>query len=85
MRYIDADKLKENFPKDSDWEYPVNTNKYVCEIIDMQPVIEVIRCRDCENWDTEWEPKGGGHYCGMIDSTTSEVFYCAFGEKRENK
>lgn len=33
-RLIDADKLKEEFPKDTDWEYPVNTNQYVCETID---------------------------------------------------
>jgi hypothetical protein len=33
-RIIDADALKEEFPKDTDWEYPVNTNEYVCEMID---------------------------------------------------
>lgn len=33
-RLIDADALKEEFPKDTDWEYPVNTNEYVCEMID---------------------------------------------------
>ena len=33
-RLIDADKLKEEFPKDTDWAYPVNTNQYVCETID---------------------------------------------------
>jgi hypothetical protein len=31
---IDRDELKKEFPKDSDWEYPVNTNQYVCEMID---------------------------------------------------
>ena len=31
---IDADELKKEFPKDTDWEYPVNTNEYVCEMID---------------------------------------------------
>ena len=39
-RLIDADALKNEFPKDSDWEYPVNTNEYVCEMIDAQPTIE---------------------------------------------
>ena len=33
-RLIDAGALKEKFPKDTDWEYPVNTNEYVCEMID---------------------------------------------------
>jgi hypothetical protein len=31
---IDRDELKTEFPKDTDWEYPVNTNEYVCEMID---------------------------------------------------
>ena len=31
---IDRDELKKEFPKDADWEYPVNTNEYVCEMID---------------------------------------------------
>ena len=40
MRMIDADALKMEFPKDEDWDYPVNTNSYVCELIDEQPTIE---------------------------------------------
>lgn len=40
MRLIDADALKKEFPKDTDWEYPVNTNSYVCEMIDSQPTIK---------------------------------------------
>lgn len=38
-RLIDADKLKEEFPKDTDWEYPVNTNCYVCESIENAPTV----------------------------------------------
>ena len=39
-KLIDADELKKEFPKDTDWEYPVNTNEYVCEMIDKaKPVI----------------------------------------------
>lgn len=38
-RLIDADKLKEEFPHDEDWDYPVNTNSYVVEIIDKSPTI----------------------------------------------
>lgn len=39
-RLIDADALKKHFPKDVDWEAPVNTNEYVCECIDNAPTIE---------------------------------------------
>ena len=33
-RLIDAEKLKNEYPHDTDWDYPVNTNSYVCESID---------------------------------------------------
>lgn len=40
-RLIDADKLKEIYPHDTDWEYPVNTNQYVCDTIDaLDTIIE---------------------------------------------
>lgn len=32
-RLIDADELKGQYPHDSDWEYPVNTNEYVVQTI----------------------------------------------------
>lgn len=41
MRLIDADALKMEFPKDEDWDYPVNTHSYVCERIDEQPTITI--------------------------------------------
>lgn len=53
MRLIDADKLKEEFPNDSDWDYPVSTNCYVCEMIDAQPTIEPERKK-------EWTPCSDG-------------------------
>ena len=40
MRLIDADELKKAFPNNADWEYPVNTNERVCEIIDNAPTVE---------------------------------------------
>ena len=53
MRLIDADALKKEFPKDTDWEYPVNTNEYVCEMIDSQPTIKPQRAKG--KWITEEE------------------------------
>lgn len=38
-RLIDAEKLKENYPHDTDWKYPVNTNSYVVESIDKHPTV----------------------------------------------
>ena len=33
-RLIDSEKLKNEYPHDTDWDYPVNTNHYVCWSID---------------------------------------------------
>ena len=38
-RLIDAEKLKKEYPHDTDWNYPVNTNCYVCESIDNAPTV----------------------------------------------
>lgn len=38
-RLIDADELKDQYPHDSDWEYPVNTNGYVVQTINEAPTI----------------------------------------------
>ena len=83
MRLIDGDALKKEFPKDTDWEYPVNTNGYVCETIDEQPTIdavEVVRCRDCKHYD----PSDG--YCEFIgDYDFDENFYCGNGERKDGE
>lgn len=38
-KLIDAELLKNEFPHDADWDYPVNTNCYVCESIDNAPTV----------------------------------------------
>ena len=38
-RLIDAEKLKNEYPHDTDWDYPVSTNCYVCESIDNAPTV----------------------------------------------
>lgn len=38
-RLIDAGKLKNEYPHNTDWDYPVNTNCYVCESIDNAPTM----------------------------------------------
>ena len=40
-RYIDAEWLKAEFPHNEDWNYPVNTNSYVVEMIDEAPHIDL--------------------------------------------
>ena len=45
---------------------------------------ELIRCKDCKNWDTTWtnDFAPNYHYCPMIDGTRKSDFYCADAERR---
>lgn len=38
-RLIDADRLKREYPHDTDREYPVNTNQYAVDTIDNVPTV----------------------------------------------
>lgn len=48
--------------------------------------VEIVRCRDCKYWETDWTPQGvsdGRHYCAPLDLFPSADWYCSDGEKRE--
>lgn len=48
-------------------------------------IVEVVRCRDCKNWEDSWQPESaeeGRHYCFMIDGFPEGNFYCADGERK---
>lgn len=55
-------------------------------IINEQPtadVVEVVRCKDCKFWQTDWETSYDGyHYCSMIDVVIAGDFYCKDGERK---
>ena len=48
---------------------------------DIQPVV---RCRNCEHWDTTWQNDFAPnyHYCSLVDGTRRGDFYCADAERR---
>ena len=50
IRLINAEALKEDYPEDEDWDYPVNTNEYVVESIDRQPTVDAIPVEWIRNW-----------------------------------
>lgn len=51
-------------------------------------VASIIRCKDCEYWDTSWSPEWakdepkGNHWCSCVDFITEEDFYCAWAERK---
>lgn len=48
-------------------------------------VVEVVRCKDCKNYQTDWQPLSfdDGHYCAMVDTTMPYEGFCHMGERRE--
>lgn len=48
---------------------------------------EAVRCIGCKHWEMDWEPEPfkGKRYCGMLDGFTDADFYCAVGERKEEK
>ena len=46
---------------------------------------EIIRCKDCENLQTDWKPLLlDRHYCGVMDSMMKEDDFCSYAERRQN-
>ena len=47
-------------------------------------VVKVVRCRDCEAWQTDWNPAiPDRHYCAVMDSMMKADDFCSYGVKRE--
>ena len=45
----------------------------------------VIRCKDCENWQRDWNPSiPDRHYCAVMDSMMKANDFCSYGEMRED-
>ena len=95
-RYIDAEKLMHTLGIADECKkctfcigaICTNENDFVdaCTAIAESPtadVVEVVRCKDCTNWQVEWTPDSfpDGHYCESLDTMTTPTFYCADGER----
>lgn len=48
---------------------------------------EIIRCKDCENYQTDWQPLSfdDGHYCAMVDTIMPYDGFCHMGERRTDE
>ena len=47
--------------------------------------IKPVRCKDCENYQTEWEPSiPNRHFCAVMDSMMKPMDYCSYGERRKD-
>lgn len=68
--------------------YPITGQNGKGEIcMKAERVSELIRCKDCKNWDKTWTPHfdPSYHYCSMIDGVREGNFYCADAERRTDE
>ena len=68
-----------------DWIYNPEDLRYHKDVINSIPAAqpEIVRCKDCKHWDTEWSvSESGAHYCPMVDGNRNSDFYCADAERR---
>ena len=51
--------------------------------------VPVVRCRECENWEKDWEPNGFDpdnprHFCSVNDMFPTGDWFCKDGQRRED-
>jgi len=70
--------------------YEQETALMLCEAfataIPAADVVEVVRCRECENWDTDWVPSHAGegqYFCPILGQVTDTDFYCGCGKRKD--
>lgn len=77
MRYIDADKLQEEFKK-------LHGGKRLL-LIDTQPtadVVEVVRCKDCKHIKEEhFNIMPDGFSCELSGLMVEPEHFCSYGER----
>ena len=64
------------------WAKGLEPTQFLEDLPPAQP--EIVRCKDCENWDTSWQNDYAPnyHYCPLVDGIRRDDFYCADAERR---
>lgn len=65
-------------------DYNRQLAEWLKELAERRKQPEIVKCKDCENWDTTWQNDSAPnyHYCPMMDGTYSGDFYCGKAERR---
>lgn len=62
----------------------INAQMNIQHLPSVQP--EIVYCKDCESWQTDWKPKGceheDAHFCEMIGRVVCADHYCGYAEKK---
>ena len=99
-KWIDADALKKSIDDcdicnicpdkdvrcDYDCDFPDCLTPKWETLIDSAPSIDIVRCKECKHWQTDWVPDGCEgvedlHYCAVVDGCKFGDFFCADGER----
>ena len=70
------------------WIYQENAVEAIQMIEPIPPAEpQIIRCKDCKNWDTTWtnDFSPNYHYCPMVDGVRKEDWFCADAERRTDE
>lgn len=79
MRLIDADALSRALAE-MWYDSPISvTGVSVSELINKQPSIDLVRCKDCKHWDTA----DGECYADRGIYFPNADDYCSYGERSE--
>lgn len=73
---------------DPDDFIPEQSERYVINLLESLPSAqpEIIRCKDCKWFDTEWFRPMGEKICNYLDNISVEDdYFCAWARKREEK
>ena len=90
MRLIDADALLDALDKSAIYGWSLQEDaaarRWAERVVELMPTAEpeIIRCKDCKNWDTTWQNDWAKnyHYCPIVDGTRDGDWYCADAERR---
>lgn len=91
-RYINVDEFEKYFDReewrtpDEKWWPEREIGMVLDDLLSTSDVVEVVRCKDCENWDRHWISSlffENVHYCAFIDGPCSAGFYCAAAIRRQ--
>jgi hypothetical protein len=47
-------------------------------------LVRVVRCKDCKEYQTDWEPSVPNvHFCAIVDGFMRPEDYCSYGERKD--
>lgn len=78
MRLIDADALIKKVKEEGAYDYVYSKKIAEAPTID---AVEVVRCRDCKNWE-EYEGDEGYGHCELFIHYMKDDNFCGHGERK---